>query len=45
MAILEAVHYFTTITIFTISPLIYDLQQIMSSCLPVNTSTDRLREL
>jgi len=31
MAILEAAHYFMAITIFTISSLIYSLQQLFSS--------------
>jgi len=43
MAILEAVHYVTTITKFTISSLILYLQfttanQFLSCCLLVNTS-------
>jgi len=43
MAILEALHYFTTITIFTVSSLILYLRfttanQSLSSCLPVITS-------
>jgi len=42
MAILEAVHYFTTVTIFIILSLIlyiYDLQQVKWS-LSVNTSPE-----